>query len=264
MRKVLIILALSLFCLTSYAQTRDVAKRQMKEAVQMTNEYLPQSFGMLSLDKITVQGDDLLVYVTIDEKQLDFDTYVSNMMESKSAAVSVVVGQSEEFGELLKKSELNVMYVIKGKKSGREERVFYSAYDLANASDVETGLNDMIVQMVFNTRKELPQDWGDGMILTDVYLEDGYFCYVVKVEDSELSIEDLKEVKSQGTAMEEGMIQGFASVADPIEKLFLKYVYDSKTGIRYVFWAEESAERVSFNLTPEMLSGVIGNYSLME
>lgn len=264
MRRVLITLALSLFCLTSYAQTREVAKSQMKEAVRMTNEYLPQSLGILSIDKIDVRADDLLVYITIDENQLDFDTYISNMMEAKSSAVAMVVGENEAFGELLKKSGLNVMYVVKGNQSGREERLFYSAYDLANASDLETGLNDMIVQMVFQTRNELPQDWGNGMVLTDVYLEDGYFCYLVKVEEAVLSIEDLKEVKSQGTAMEEGMLQGFASVAEPIEKLFLKYVYESKTGIRYVFWAEESPERISFNLTPQMLSGVISNYSLIE
>lgn len=264
MKRLLILLTLSLFCLTSYGQTNEVAKMQMISAIEMTNEYLPKSFGVLSLDRMIVQGDDLVIYITIDENQLDLDAYVANLAGAKSSAVAMVVGESEEFGILLKESGLNIMYVIKGNNSGREDRFFLSSYDLANAVDKETGLNELIIQMVFNTRNELPQDWGDGMVLTDAFIEDGYFCYEVMIDEASLSIQALKEIKSMGTSMEEGMLGNFASVTNPIEKLFLKYIYESKTGIRYVFWAETSPERVSFNLTPEMLSGVIGNYSLLE
>ena len=264
MKRLLILVVLSLFCLSSYGQTREEAKQQMKAVVSVANEYLPQSLGVMTFDKMTVQANDILVYLTIDEEQLDMDSYVSNMMSVKSAAVAMVVGENEELGELLKKSGMNIMYVIKGGQTGREERIFFSSHDLVNALGKEEGLNEMITQMVFTTRSELPQDWGDGMILTDVYLEDGYFCYEVMVDESVVSIESLKLVKSQGTSMEERMLEGFSSVTEPIEKIFLKYIHDSKTGIRYVFWAEESPERISFNLTHEMLSGVIGHYSLIE
>jgi hypothetical protein len=265
MKRLIILLVLSVCCLTSYGQTKEEAKAQMKIAIQMADGYLPQSLGVMTLDKMSVQGNDLLTYITIDENQMSLDAYVSNLQASKSSVTALVVGENEELGKLLKLSGLNVVYVIRGKYSGREERLFISSYDLVNASDKETGLNDMLVQMVFQTREELPQDWGDGLTLTNVYLEDGYFCYEVLTDESVSSIQALKEIKSAGTAMEEGMLQGFASASTPMEKIFLKYIHNSKAGIRYVFWSYDSAERVSFSLTPEMLLPVLdGDYSFVE
>ena len=47
----------------------------MRSAIQVTNEYLPMSLGVMTMDKITIQVNDLVVYITIDETQLDFDIY---------------------------------------------------------------------------------------------------------------------------------------------------------------------------------------------
>lgn len=265
MKRLIILLALSLFCLSSNAQTKEEAKEQIKIAIQFTQSYLPQSLGVFSLDRMTVQDNDLITYITLDENQISLDAYLLNMEASKSSVTAMVVGENEELGKLLKLSGLNVVYVVKGKYSGREERIFISSDELLNASDKETGLNEMLVQMVFQTRQELPQDWGDGMTLTNVYLEDGYFCYEVMTDESVTSIEALKAAKSMGTVMEEGMLEGFASASTPVEKIFLKYIHNSKAGIRYVFWSNDSAERVSFSLTPEMLSSVLdGDYSFIE
>ena len=257
MKRLFILLMLSLCCLSSYGQTKDEAKAMMRSAIQVTNEYLPLSLGVMTMDKITIQGNDLVVYITIDETQLDFDEYMSNTIKSKAAATAMVVGQNEEFGALIKQSGMNLMYVVKGNISGREDRVFYSSVDLANALDFETGMHDMLVQMVFQTRNELPQYWDNSTVLTDVYLEDGYFCYEVMTDESELSIQGLKELKSMGTIFEESMLEGVASASSPVEKIFWSYIRTSNSGVKYVFWSETSAERIAFYLTPEMLSGVI-------
>ena len=79
MKRLLAIVVLSLSCLLSYGQTKEEAKSQMKIVIQMVNEYLPQSLGIMSLDKMTVDGDDLFAYITINEEQLDFDEYISNI-----------------------------------------------------------------------------------------------------------------------------------------------------------------------------------------
>ena len=265
MKRLLAIVVLSLSCLLSYGQTKEEAKSQVKIVIQMVNEYLPQSLGIMSFDKMTVDGDDLFAYITINEEQLDFDEYISNINVSKSSAAAMVVGENEELGNLLRLSELNLVYVVKGSASGREERIYISSDDFANASDKETVLNDMIIQTVYETRKELPQDFGSGMMLTAVYLEDGYFCYEVMTDESVTSIQSLKTVKSMGTSMEESLLEAFASTDDPMEKIFLKYIRDSKIGIRYVFWSEDSPERVSFSLTSEMLSNVLdGGFPFVE
>ena len=125
MKRLIILLVLSVCCLTSYGQTKEEAKAQMKIAIQMADGYLPQSLGVMTLDKMSVQENDLITYITIDENQMSLDAYVSNLQASKSSVTALVVGENEELGKLLKLSGLNVVYVIRGKtKSQRFFQLF--------------------------------------------------------------------------------------------------------------------------------------------
>ena len=251
MKRLLLLFVFSMTCLLSVGQTKEEAIYLMKIASEEASKNMPQSMGVLTIDKMEVVGNDYITYVTIDEMQLDFDEYVANMQSNKSMVASMILGYNEQFAEVFKASGLNIIYVIKGNISRREAKVFYSAYELNNAPDKAVAFNDFINHTIAQVRKDLPQDWGNGLTLTDVYFEDNNFCYKVKTDESIMTLGLLKSIKAEGTTMEESMLEELA--ADPASKVLIEYLTQGNVGIKYVFWAEGSYEYVTFTITNEML-----------
>jgi TonB family protein len=220
--------------------------------------------GVISLDKMEIVGNDYIAYVTIDEEQLDFYEYVINMQSNKSTIASLILGYNNQFAEIFKASELNLIYVVRGSVSKKEAKIVYSAYELNNAPDKETGFSDFINETIAQTKRQLPLDWGDGLTLTDVYLEDNNFCYKVLTDESVMTMEMLQSLKAEGTMMEDNMLAVLADAEDPVTGLFVKHLTDADMGMKYVFWAEGSYKSVTFTLTPEKLRSAVngGRYEI--
>ena len=114
MKRLLLLFVFSMTCLLSVGQTKEEAIYLMKIASEEASKNMPQSMGVLTIDKMEVVGNDYITYVTIDEMQLDFDEYVANMQSNKSMVASMILGYNEPFAEVFKASGLNVIYAIKG------------------------------------------------------------------------------------------------------------------------------------------------------
>lgn len=119
-------------------------------------------------------------------------------------------------------------------------------------TDTQQSSYDLLKETILDTRAQLPQDWGDGMILTEVHLEDNNFCYVVKVE--ELLLAFFKTIKQEEEeAMLNGMVEGIFEEQDFAQKLFLECIVAAKVGIKYIMWSENSVERVTFTVPSDMI-----------
>jgi len=239
----------------SFGQTKEEAISKMQIDAEESSRFLPQSMGFFTMDKIVVVGNDYILSITIDEELIDYDESITFLQSNKSALASIMLGSDDQFAAIFKSSGLNLVYFIKGSLSGRETEIVLSAEVFADAPDKETGYNDLMKKAVVETKKTIPLDFGYGMTLTDVYLEDNYLCYKVKIDERTLT--KFNSDKTEGTGIEYNMLKELAKVNDPIGASFLWILVNGNIGIKYVFWAEDAYEHVTFTLTPEMISSAV-------
>ena len=230
----------------------------LQMSVQMANTYLPQSLGVFSIDKLEIQGDDYLYYATIDETQVNFDDYIKQMQEpqTRSALLSIAMSENEQVANIFKASGLNIVFVCKGAQSQRQQRIVFSAEDIGNVgNDLEGSYNELMKMVESQLKSMLPMDFGNGQILTDVYMSDQYLYFDVLQDESVVSIADLKAAHViLGDEMEQMMANEMACSTGPMERMMFKYVVEAKVGMKYTFRSATAQETVTFTITPEMMN----------
>ena len=259
MKRFFTLLCLSLICLTSCGQTQNEAVLALKQGLVQSNKRLPITAAFFTMEKMEIKGNDYIIHCTIDEEQMDLDQYLSNMIKNKSNLFTLAAGNNKDFADLFAESGLNLKFMVTGKQSKRKGVITLSAEEIKNTAGNDFSARDFMKETVEDMQRDLPEDWGDGLTLTSVYIDGNYICYTIKTDESFITIPLLKRAKEEGTEMEEGILEEFSEVADVAEKLFVKYLKDSGMGIKYIYLSKKTAESVSFTVTPEMIKSSLGD-----
>lgn len=254
MKKVFILFSLFVACLSSCGQTDNEAVAALKQGIIENNKKLPMTAAFFTLERMEIKGNDYIVLATIDEEQMDFDQYMSNMNQSKSSLFSLAAGNNPDFAELFVKSGLNLKFSVSGNESKRQESLVLSADEIKKAyGSNDTNPRDFIIASVEQSADELPNDLGNGVSMTSNYIEGDYVCYKFKTDDSHTRISDLKKIKSEGNQMEESMIEEMMDSDDPGDVAFMRYLLKAGMGMKYIYWNGKAGEKVTFTITPEMI-----------
>ena len=112
---------------------------------------------------------------------------------------------------------------------------------------------DLLHSIVEEMRKTLPQECGNGLSLTDLYLERDNLVYKIKTDESDLTMDVLHMLEGkEGADMIKGAVLQTIIVKDDEElSTFVNSLVEAHLGLKLVFWSEQSVKRVTFAITPE-------------
>lgn len=247
MKKIVLFFALALTSVFSYGQSQ---RELLRLGLSFANAELPATDGFFTLEKVDLIDDDIVFYATLDESVISLDDFSSSFSQNKAAVVSNALGGDEAVAELINVFDVGFKYVVNGSIS-KEQAVFeMSSEELKAASNERVDNQDLINMMLADNNEEMPMDMGFGMQITRIYMENGYLCYDVKVDESIMTLSLLK-------FMEKDYIDAAASyaknVTNPDEQMMFEYMRKNNFGLKYVFGSDTSSETVTMTITPELL-----------
>lgn len=247
MKKIVLFFALILTSVFSYGQSQ---REFLRLGLSFANAELPATDGFFTLEKVDLIDDDIVFYATLDESVISLDDFASSFSQNKAAVVSNALGGDEAVAELINVFDVGFKYVVNGSIS-KEQAVFeMSSEELKAASNERVDNQDLINMMLAENNDEMPMDMGYGMMITRIYMENGYLCYDVKVDESIMTLSLLK-------FMEKDYIDAAASyaknVTNPDEQMMFEYMRENNFGLKYVFGSDTSSETVTMTIAPELL-----------
>lgn len=257
MKRIIILLCSLSVCLLSCGQNRNEAVSALKQGLIQTNKQLPITASFMTLERMEIKGNDYIIHATIDETLMDMDQYISNMNQNKSNIFSLAAGNNKDFADLFAKSGLNLKFQVTGKQSNRKGEIALSAAEIKGPSPDDYNAKDFLVETVEEMQVGLPEDWGDGLTLTSVYIEGNYICYKVKTDGSVITLPLLKMAKAEGSDMEDSIIEELNASSDAAEILYINYLRKSGMGIKYIYWSKGTTEKVTFTVSPAMIKAKV-------
>ena len=243
-------------CTLAKAQNKFKALATLKEQISETNKQLPIDFDYLIFQKLEIVGSNYVIHMILNEEIKDFDEYVSTMNQNKASVLAVVCGSRIEQGQLFVDSELNIKIEVNGSHSKRKQYIYMSSDDIKKAYKKDSSAKDYLMDMIVQSRKTLPEYWGNGLTLTSIEIDNNYICYRVFTDESFLTMEILRAAKDDGAVMAQEMLKEYSSTDDIILLVFIRYVKLSGMGMKYIYWSDNSPDVVTVTLTPQMLKSV--------
>lgn len=250
---------LTAFCsVTCFSQSAEDLREDIVEAIPTINKSLPIEGENFSLDKMGYVDESLAIYVTLDDSEYSFDLLFKECQDNilrRLSAMSAGDESLELFMQLITLSDMNIMCCYKGVVSGKEGKIIITPEQLTAAldSDAKTESRDMIESTVVMYNSELPKEIGQGMTLTKITFEGDYIVYYFNVNGQKQLIDALKQYKdTDPEGALEGAISEFNSSNDIESDTFKQCIKTAACGIRYLYYDEESGDKVPYDITPEM------------
>ena len=247
MKKIVLFFALILTSVFSYGQSQ---REFLRLGLSYANAELPMTDGFFTLEKIDLVDDDIVMYATIDETVISLDDFSSSFSQNKAAVVSNALGSDEAVAELINVFDVGFKYVVSG-NSSKDQVVFeISSEELKAASNERVDNQDLINMLLAESDEEMPMDLGFGMQITRIYMENGYLCYDVKVDESIMTLGLLKFMEKDYV---DAAVSYAKNVTNPDEQMMFEYLRENNFGMKYVFSSDTSSEIVTMTIAPELL-----------
>lgn len=243
--------------MTACGQNNNSAITALKADLAEANKQLPASIGAFTMERMEIKGGDYTVYMTVDETQVDLDQYVSNLNQNKANTFKLVAGGRPEFADLFVKSGLNLKFVIAGKQSKKIKQMFLSADEINLPAEQSNPARDFIVEMVDDMQSDIPEDWGDGLVLTAAYIEGDYVVYKISTDGSYITVPLIKQAQAQGNDMEQSVIDELNSEDDAYSMMFVRYLVQSGMGVKYIYWSKKSSDSVTVAISPSKIKSQV-------
>lgn len=253
MRRILFILGVVACCLSACAQNTNEAIKALKQGLIQTNAQLPVTAAFFTMERMEIKGNDYIIHATIDEEQMDLDQYIANMNQNKSNLFSLAAGNNKDFAELFIKSGLNLKFLVKGNLSGRKGEILLTSEEISMPDENDYTAKDFMIETAKEMKSGLPEDWGDGLTLTDVFIDGNYLCYKVRTDESVITMALLKKAKAEGSDLEDSILEELGSSNDAAQILFTKYLKESGMGIKYIYYGKKPSDSVTITVSPEMI-----------
>ncbi len=215
-------------------------ENKLKAAVEESNKSCPISLGISGeLTSFSYKDNSVQILYTLDEQFADIDALAANPEGMKTTCTAWM--RNEESKEMLKlmiEANANLIYVFKGKTSGKEATFRLSTDDLKNVLDKPMATNDEKLKLAISqTNLQMPMDAGTGVVITELVDKGDRVVYMAKVTDKEqfkLLSSNLENAKNSQKIM-------FKMMASA-EKIFFKYIVDSGKDLGYIYYTDGTDE----------------------
>ena len=256
MKKFYLSLVLAMVCVFGLeAQTPAELRAQFAQSIQAYQKKLPKTcVNGVKITQVEVTDSDFVMYVDVpDELVGDFDQFKTMLSLYKGNFVKTLYAAKDAEVALFAKTGLNLKVNIRVMPSKKETVLTMTAAELAELNKGLFVNTDLLPAIVEEMRKTLPQDWSNGLSLTDLYLERDNLVYKIKTDESDLTMDDLHMLEGkEGADIIKGAVLKTIIVKDDEElSTFVNSLVEANLGLKLVFWSEQSVKRVTFAITPE-------------
>ena len=256
MKKFYLSLVLAMVCVLGLeAQTPAELRAQFAQSIQTYQKKLPKKYDNgVKITQVEVTDNDFVMYIDVPDEQVgDFEQFKTMLSLYKGNFVKTLYEAKDAEVALFAKTGLNLKVNIRVMPSKKETVLTMTAAELA---ELHKGLfvnADLLPAIVEKMRKTLPQDWGGGLSLTDLYLERDNLVYKIKTDESDLTMDILHMLEGkEGADIIKGEVLKEIIVTDDEElSTFVNSLVEANLGLKLVFWSEQSVKRVTFAITPE-------------
>lgn len=256
MKKFYLSLMFAMVCVLGLeAQTQTELRAQFAQSIQALQKNLPKEYGNgVKLMRVEVTDSDFVMYVDVpDELVGDFEQFKTMLSLYEGNFVKTLYDAKDAEVALFAKTGLNLKVNISVMPSKKETVLTMTSAELAELNKGLFVNVDLLHSIVEEMRKTLPQDWGNGLSLTDLYLERDNLVYKIKTDESDLTMDDLHMLEGkEGADIIKGAVLQTIIVKDDEElSTFVNSLVEAHLGLKLVFWSEQSVKRVTFAITPE-------------
>ena len=250
MKKFYLSLVLAMVCVLGLeAQTQTELRTQFAQAIQALQKNLPKEYGNgVKLTRVEVTDSDFVMYIDVPDEQVgDFEQFKTMLSLYKGNFVKTLYEAKDAEVALFAKTGLNLKVNIRVMPSKKETVFAMTAAELELAKGLSVN-PDQLPSIVEEMRKTLPQEWGDGLSLTDLYLEKDNLVYKIKTDESVLTINLLNMVddKDGEDVIKTMVLNEITALGDDNVKAFVNALIEVRLGIKIVFGSDQSAKRVTF------------------
>ena len=255
MKKFYLSLVLAMVCVLGLeAQTPAELRAQFAQSIQTYQKKLPKKYDNgVKITQVEVTDNDFVMYIDVPDEQVgDFEQFKTMLSLYKGNFVKMLYEAKDAEVALFAKTGLNLKVNIRAMPSKKETVFAMTAAELELAKGLSVN-PDQLPSIVEEMRKTLPQEWGDGLSLTDLYLEQDNLVYKIKTDESDLTMDILHMLEGkEGADIIKGAVLKAIIVMDDEElSTFVNSLVEANLGLKLVFWSEQSVKRVTFSITPE-------------
>lgn len=261
MKKFYLSLVLAMVCVLGLeAQTPAELRAQFAQSIQTYQKKLPKKYDNgVKITQVEVTDNDFVMYIDVPDEQVgDFEQFKTMLSLYKGNFVKMLYEAKDAEVALFAKTGLNLKVNIRAMPSKKETVFAMTAAELELAKGLSVN-PDQLPSIVEEMRKTLPQEWGDGLSLTDLYLEKDNLVYKIKTDESVLTINLLNMVDDKdGEDVIKTMVLNEITISeDDGVKAFANTLIRTHLGIKIVFWSDQSAKRVTFFISPEEIESQV-------
>lgn len=263
MKKFYLSLVLAMVCVLGLeAQTSAELRAQFAQAIQTYQKKLPKKYDNgVKITQVEVTDSDFVMYIDVPDEQVgDFEQFKTMFSLYKGNFVKMLYEAKDAEVALFAKTGLNLKVNIRAMPSKKETVFAMTAAEFAKLAKVLPVGADRLPSIVEEMRKTLPQEWEDGLSLTDLYLEKDNLVYKIKTDESVLTIDLLDKVDNEDgeNTVKYVVLNEITALGDDNVKAFVNALIEVRLGIKIVFWSDQSAKQVTFFISPEEIKENLG------
>ena len=236
------------------AQTQAELRTQFAQTIQTYLKDLPKEYRDVTITRAEVTDGEFVIFLDMSDDQVgDFEEFKKLISLYKGNFVKTLYEEKDAKVALFAKTGLNLKLNIRVMPSKKEIVLTMTAAEFAKLAKVLPVGADRLPSIVEEMRKTLPQEWEDGLSLTDLYLEKDNLVYKIKTDESDLTMDLLHMLEGkEGADIIKGAVLKEIIVTDDEElSTFVNSLVEAHLGLKLVFWSEQSVKRVTFAITPE-------------
>lgn len=130
MKKSILLFILIFVTTCSFCQTKEEALKSVIDDIALTKKSLPITQSCVTIMDMEVKGNGYITYYVIDDREIDFNTYVKNLETNKAVSFLQTARNHPLFAKNLVLSGLNMVMVIKAKYSKNTRVITMMANEL--------------------------------------------------------------------------------------------------------------------------------------
>ena len=226
------------------------AAQTLQALADYVNEQCPmEAAENIIMEKITVEDNNFRYHYTITNPK-QYQSMKDNQANQKETILTgISTSDSKTFYEFCIKKQIGFYYTYTDNGDPNTAvSIYITPDDLKEAITNQQPISSLLSKIIENERKELPQQFAEGMVATDIYMDDENLVYVFEVSNEVVDV-DIAELFGK-TLMDE-ILDAFASY--PTYKLVLSYLVKDNKGFVIKLIDNESQKTATIKATVEQI-----------
>lgn len=237
---------------------------KLNEIVELLNKHCPISAGSIgTLESFEFDGTNIVLNVSINEDYANIDFIKQHEQESREAMLNLFSLKSQDVEPLLKemlKNNVGLNIVYTGKQTGKKANIIMTPEEFQSMLERPASTpEDLLNQQAAIYNQQLPQDMGDGLVLTNFSVEGEYVVYTCEADENQVSIDYLREnQKELNSAMKLFLIP---ELDNPAGKILLDLCKETGKDIKYRYIGNPSGKQVEIEISVDEIMSELDNPS---